>query len=429
MAARSDAATDRVTLSSAPSMAAITIAGWAKIDAAAASSFNPILRVHTLAGDATSWILGFKGANGRTPAVYSPSNTSGISAAEQTLSTYVFLMATLSGTSAQLAYTNTPGGTLTKVTGTVAAAGTPDRLTFFGRSAADGSEWLNGTLAYWRIWLAVLSDAEGQAESASATPVRTANAWANWDYAAASLTDSVASRNLTAGSTALSSATDPTLGSPTEAGTATLNLGATGAQNRVATAAETSTATLGATGTQTRVATAASSAVLTLGATGTAGTLRAAAGTADLTLGATGSGSHVAVGTGAAALTLAADGTDTRVATGSGLAGLVLGGDGVALHVAAAAGTALLTLLATGTVDSGAAVDAGTALLTLGAAGVHTARRVAAGSAVLQLAATGTTPGDVVHIADEPRLTIRPNLAVLTLGANGATLTIDQGGT
>lgn len=211
MAARSDAATDRVTLSSAPSMATITIAGWTRIEAASASSFNPIARFHTLSGDATSWIVGYKGANGRTPAVYSPSNTGGISAAEQPLSTYVWLMATLSGTSAQLAYTNTPGGTLTKVTGTVAAAGTPDRITFFGRSVADASEWLNGTLAYWRIWLAVLSDAEGQAESASATPVRTANAWANWAYAAAALTDSVASRDLAAGTTPLSAAADPAL--------------------------------------------------------------------------------------------------------------------------------------------------------------------------------------------------------------------------
>lgn len=211
MAARSDAATDRVTLSTAPSMTAITIAGWARIEAAAASSFNPIARFHTFSGDASSWIVGFKGGNGRTPSVYSPGNSTGISAAEQTLSTYVFLMATLSGTAAQLAYTNTPGGTLTKVTGTVAASGTPDRITFFGRSAADGSEWLNGTLAYWRIWLAVLSDAEGQAESASATPVRTANAWSNWGFAAAALTDTVASRDLVAGSTALASAADPVL--------------------------------------------------------------------------------------------------------------------------------------------------------------------------------------------------------------------------
>jgi hypothetical protein len=210
VAARSDAATDRVTVASAPAMTAITIAGWARIEAASASSFNPIARFHTLSGDATSWIVGFKGTNGRTPAVYSPGNTTGISAAEQTLSTYVYVAATLSGTAAQLLYGNTPGS-LTKVTGTVAASGTPDRIALFGRSAADGSEWLNGTLAYMRIWTAVLSDAEIAAESASATPVRTANAWSNWAFAAAALTDTVASRDLTAGSTALASATDPVL--------------------------------------------------------------------------------------------------------------------------------------------------------------------------------------------------------------------------
>jgi hypothetical protein len=210
VAARSDAATDRVTVASAPAMTAITIGGWARIEAASASSFNPIARFHTLSGDATSWIVGFKGTNGRTPSVYSPGNTTGISAAEQSLSTYVYVAATLSGTAAQLLYGNTPGS-LTKVTGTVAASGTPDRIALFGRSAADGSEWLDGILAYMRVWTAVLSDSEIAAESASATPVRTANAWSNWAFAAAALTDTVASRDLTAGSTALASATDPVL--------------------------------------------------------------------------------------------------------------------------------------------------------------------------------------------------------------------------
>lgn len=212
MAARSDAATDRVTLASAPSMTAVTICGWFKVNAASASSFNAMWRLSLSSGDSTTWILSFRGTNGRTPTLYSPSNTTGIAAPEQTLDTYVFLAATLSGTAAQLLYGNTPGS-LTKVTGTVAASNTPDTLCVFGRSTGDATEWLDGTAAHLRIWTAVLSDAEIAAESQSATPVRTANAWSNWAFAAAALTDSVAARNLTAGSTALTSATDPALAS------------------------------------------------------------------------------------------------------------------------------------------------------------------------------------------------------------------------
>lgn len=407
MAARSDAATDHVTIASAPAITAFTVCAWVKIANAAAGSFNPMMRVD--AGGGTALVVGFKGTNGRTPSVYSAASSAGINGTEVALSTYVFIAATRSGTTAQLFQGTTPGS-LTKVSGTVNSTGTPSALGIFGRAAGDNSEWLDGTMAYFRVWTNVLSDAELASESQSATPVRTTDLWADWRFAAAALTDSGPSgRTLTAGTTALAADTDPVLGTPTDAGTAAL--------------------TLGATGTQARIATAAGIAGLTLAATGIASALRAAAGTTGLTLGATG--------------------VSTHVATGSGLAGLALGGDGTALHIATDAGTASLTLFATGTVDSGEAVDTGTALLTLGATGLHTAvraaagnapitldavgvhttRRVAAGTAVLELIATGTTAGDVLHTALEPRLTIRPNLATLVVAGNAATLSIDQGGT
>lgn len=212
MAARSDAATDRVTLNSAPNMTAVSIGGWFQINSAAAASFNPCWRLSLASGDGTAWILSFRGTNGRTPTLYSPSNTTGIVAPEIALDTYIYLMATLSGTSAQLLYGTTPGS-LSKVTGTVAASNTPDRFCVFGRSASDASEWLNGTASKLRAWEALLSDADAAAESAASAPVRSANAWANWGFSAAALTDTVAARTLTAGSTALSSANDPPFGS------------------------------------------------------------------------------------------------------------------------------------------------------------------------------------------------------------------------
>ncbi|WP_116206211.1 LamG-like jellyroll fold domain-containing protein [Amycolatopsis circi] len=244
MAARSDAATDRVSLGSAPSPTAWTIGGWARIAVAAASSFNPCIRLHSGSGGNTSWIVGFKGSNGRNVAVYSASNPSGLVGAEVSLGTWVYVAATLGSAGACSFYYGTTPGSLTKLTGTVASGTTPDGLTFFGRSPSDGSEWLNGSLAYWRIWTAVLTDVEIAAESQSATPVRS-GAWASWDFAAAALTDGSGNgRTLTAGTTPLAADTDPPLGGTqnttlTAAATAQVSVGAFAARTAALTAVAT----------------------------------------------------------------------------------------------------------------------------------------------------------------------------------------------
>ena len=391
MAARSDAATDRVTLSSAPSMATITIAGWARIEAASAGSFNPIARFHVASGDTSSWILGFKGANGRTPSVYSPSNSTGISAAEQTLSTYVYLAATLSGTSAQLLYGNTPGS-LTKVTGTVAAGGTPDRITFFGRSAADGSEWLNGILAHWRIWTAVLSDSEIAAESQAADPVRTSGLWADWDFAAAALTDGSGNgRNLTAGSTALSSATDPTLGT-TRTGTGALIAPA---------------------------ATAAATGTVVISGTGAASASPASAAGAGVVL-VTGVGSVTALPgqlAGVGTAPIAGVGALTATAASSSAAGSVLiVGTGAARPPAAAA---------SGNGGVTPAIDGSGALVAPGAIITGTGAVVITGSGTcVAVAAVVHGVDQDVEPAGDPRLTIHPNPATAAVRANHAILTM-----
>lgn len=232
------------------------------------------------------------------------------------------------------------------------------------------------------------------------------------------------SHALTGVEVAATAGTPVTTGSFTDAGTATLVLGATGTQQRVAAAAGTSALTLGATGASGRVATASGSAALTLDATGAAATQRTAAGTAPLTLGATGASARVAADAGVAAVALGLSGPQNRVASAAGLAALTLGGDGAALHVATDAGVAALTLLATGVVGSGAPVDAGTALLTLGASGVSSAVRTAAGTAALVLLATGVVPAETVASARQPRVTIRPNPATLAAATNRATAAV-----
>ncbi|MGW4487837.1 LamG-like jellyroll fold domain-containing protein [Amycolatopsis sp. NPDC004368] len=217
MAATSDAASDRVSISSAPSLAAFTFCCWVKIAAVHSGNlFHPVFRVD--AGGGTAAIFSFRGANGRTPTLYSSSSTAGISGAEQALGTWVFLAVTMSaGGAAQLFYGTTPGS-LTKVTGTVNTNGTPSGITLFGRSPSDASEWLEGSMAHDRIWTAVLSDAEIAAESLitpslSAPAARTSGLWTSVPFAAASLADvSGNHRDFTAGTTALTPDTDPPTG-------------------------------------------------------------------------------------------------------------------------------------------------------------------------------------------------------------------------
>lgn len=375
MAARSDAATDHVTIAAAPDITAFTICAWVKLASAAAGSFNPMMRVD--AGGGTGLIVGFKGTNGRTPSIYSGATPGGVLGTEVALGTYVFVAAVRSGTTATL-YQGTTPGSLTKVSGTVNSNGTPDGLGIFGRAAGDNSEWLDGTMAYFRIWTAVLSDAEIAVESQSTTPARTAGLWSDWPFAAAALTDSSGNgRTLTAGTTALAADTDPPLGpAPITGGGA--------ATAPAAAAAGTGAVRISASGTASaQPATVAGAGSLPVGGTGTAVAVPAVAG---------GDGAVPISGAGAAVAPAA-------IATGTGGAEQPITGSGTAVAPAAvAAGLGSVVITGQGTAVAPAAVAHGSA-------------------------------GGVVHAAAEPRLTILPNLATLTIQPAGGTLTIDQGDT
>jgi hypothetical protein len=153
------------------------------------------------------------------------------------------LAVTVGGTGASdgKIYTRVIGSSTNVVTGQVSGGSAPDGLTLFGRSSGDATEWFNGGLAYVRVWSAVLSQAEIEAEWASSTIVRTSGVWANWPLLT-DLTDiSGNGRNLTAGTTALSTEDDPPLGS-TVTGTGSAAFGgltasASGVRSVVASAA------------------------------------------------------------------------------------------------------------------------------------------------------------------------------------------------
>ncbi|MFD5697447.1 LamG-like jellyroll fold domain-containing protein [Streptomyces lasiicapitis] len=217
MSQRSDQASDRVsyTASAPPAPAtAFTVTLWARLRVDR-DDFSTMMRLHSSAGGSTTVNI-TTGSSGTTPVVVSPGNTGGIVGTDAlAVDTWRMVAVTVAGTGASdgKIYTRTIGGSTNVVTGEVSGGATPDGLTLFGRSAGDSGEWFNGGLAYVRVWSAVLSQAEIEAEWASATIVRTSGVWANWPMVADINDVSGNGRNLTAGTTALSTEDDPPLSS------------------------------------------------------------------------------------------------------------------------------------------------------------------------------------------------------------------------
>jgi len=286
MSQRSDQASDRVsyTASAPPAPAtAFTATFWARLRVDR-DDFSTMLRLHSSSGGSTAVNIA-TGSSGTTPVVVSPGNTGGIIGTDAlAVDTWRMLAVTIAGTGATDAkiYTKAIGGSTNVVTGQVSGGATPDGLTVFGRSSGDSTEWFNGGLAYVRVWSAVLSQAEIEAEWASATIVRTSGVWANWPMLTNISDISGNGRNLTAGSTALSTEDDPPL-SGAVTGTAAGAFGAlSGAATGVRKVTGTAAATLGgltgtASGTRKVTGTATSSGG---GLAGSATGLRTVIGTA-----------------------------------------------------------------------------------------------------------------------------------------------------
>lgn len=232
MSQRADQASDRVSYTASPPPApatAFTATFWVRLRADR-DDFSTMMRLHSSSGGSTTVNI-TTGSSGTTPVVVSPGNTGGIAGADAlAVDTWRMLAVTVAGTGATdgKIYTRTIGGSTNVVTGQVSGGSTPDGITLFGRSAGDSGEWFNGGLAYVRVWSAVLSQAEIEAEWASATIVRTSGVWADWPMLTNINDISGNGRHLTAGTTALTTEDDPpTAGNVT--GTALAAFGGLGA--------------------------------------------------------------------------------------------------------------------------------------------------------------------------------------------------------
>jgi hypothetical protein len=212
MSTRFDAASDRISF--AGSMFAVgsgfTMTAWAYVSVDTDANAT-IARLHASSGGSTivTWATGSDGLSGPN---YFTGGGSVSNSTNFAVGAWRKIAISCSGTTGK-SYVNTVGGTTEVDSGTV-GVGTPDGLTLGGRAPADSSEPFNGRLAYVRIWTAELTQTEIETEWASSTPVRTSNLWADWPLTdATDLTDhSGNGRNLSAGSTAVSTEADPPLG-------------------------------------------------------------------------------------------------------------------------------------------------------------------------------------------------------------------------
>lgn len=217
MAVQLDAAADRLAWSGAglPAPAAgMTLTMWVRVDVDLDAN-STFARLSASASTLVTFATDGTGTGG--PAHFTASGSAQLVGDMGALATWVPVATTRSADGATarvfrrvggVGATQADSGAITGVTGA------PDQICIGGRLTTDAGEWLSGSVAHVRLWSAELTQAEIEAEWASATPVRSAQLVADWPLATASdLTDTVGSRTLAVQSGGdLSTVTGPDLG-------------------------------------------------------------------------------------------------------------------------------------------------------------------------------------------------------------------------
>jgi Concanavalin A-like lectin/glucanases superfamily len=213
MAVRFDQASDRVTWTgTAPTPSSgLTITYWAYVSVDR-NDFSTMIRLHTSSG-ASTVINVATDTSGTLPCVFTGG---GSSTGPQALpvADWARVAATVTGSTSRVYVAVGAAGATQHQDGTVgASAGTSPAsgYTVGGRSIDDSAEWFDGRIAHLRLWSTVLTQTEIESEWAAATPVRTADLFA--DYPLSDATDladhSGNGRHLVAGSTAVTTEDGP----------------------------------------------------------------------------------------------------------------------------------------------------------------------------------------------------------------------------
>jgi hypothetical protein len=222
---RFDAPTDQVYINTtlpAPTAAGLTILGWWRVRVDT-NDFATYYRtsgsggsgtIHTVASFNTGLGVSLFTTDGEVAGVYA-----------NAVDEWVAIAVVDPGTATTAVYVRPAGGSTLTASGHT-GTGTPGHLSIGGRGASDPNETLNGAAAHVRVFADALTQAEIEAEWASPTAVLTA--WADWPLISADdLTDhSGNGRDLTPGTTPLTSETGPPLDYVLVPGSASIALGA-----------------------------------------------------------------------------------------------------------------------------------------------------------------------------------------------------------
>jgi hypothetical protein len=196
---------DQVSRASPPSVAAgFTLLGWVRLRVDR-DDFSTIGRVSSGGSTVATWATDSDGTSG--PGYFtgggSVSNSTGLA-----VDAWRKVAIACTGTTGKT-YAQIPGGATEVDSGTV-SSGAGDVLALGGRGAGDSSEWMNGTLAYVRVFASELTQAQIEAEWTSPSAVLTA--WADWPLTSDLLDISGNGRHLSAGATSSGFEDNPPVG-------------------------------------------------------------------------------------------------------------------------------------------------------------------------------------------------------------------------
>lgn len=207
MAAQFDQASDRVSRSgSVPDPAtACTVLGWVRVDTDTNLTAT-LARIWT--AGLTTVATFATGGDGLTGPNYFTAGGSVLSSTSLAVGQWFCFAFACSGTNATV-YVAPETGSVTVTNGSVSGQTPPGGITLGGRDTSDGSENLIGSLAYVRVFAAKLTQAQVEAEWASANAILAA--WADWPLVANLNDTSGNSRHLSPGTTAVAFVAGPNL--------------------------------------------------------------------------------------------------------------------------------------------------------------------------------------------------------------------------
>lgn len=170
---------DALMLATVPNTNSITFVGWARI-VTDRNTYSSIFSIETGPGHSTEWNELITETDGTTLSVYDHVTGNVGTVGVMTVGVWYRVAIVFGPGTAWKSYFGTEGSApLTTQTGTKATISAVD-YAGVGGTQFTSTEWFNGRLAHFRVWNAVLTDAEIEREFRSDVPIRTSDLLGAW---------------------------------------------------------------------------------------------------------------------------------------------------------------------------------------------------------------------------------------------------------